>query len=304
MKSREEILKAIASFKRSNKERKQKIAEKNGFSNKTSYLDYLNQELRKTEEVVESKKTTKKSTKKVTTKVDDSIVDFVFVFDVTGSMASYLNAVKAHVKSLIPGIFKNNPNARVSVVATGDYCDMTDLRNMTFGDAYQVIDLTNNEQALMTFITNARSTGGGDSDEFYELVIKKVVEETSWRENSSKNVMLIADANPHKVGYSYGAMKTPAQIDWRAEAYKAAEKGIKIDTLSIAGEKWYEELAQITGGICIPFKQREKTTELLEAVTLARGGSSTNALFKERMAATSDDKDLSVVYSMYKDIIE
>lgn len=33
---------------------------------------------------------------------------------------------------------------------------------------------------LLNFVSNARSTSGGDADEFYELVIRKINEETKW----------------------------------------------------------------------------------------------------------------------------
>lgn len=41
---------------------------------------------------------------------------------------------------------------------------------------------------------------------------KKITEETAWREGSTKAVLLIADAAPHKVGYSYKGIISNAQI--------------------------------------------------------------------------------------------
>jgi len=52
--------------------------------------------------------------------------------------------------------------------------------------------------AFGTKKSKAQNTSGGDGDEFYELVIKKIVEEMDWREGSTKAVLLIADANPHE----------------------------------------------------------------------------------------------------------
>ena len=66
---------------------------------------------------------------------------------------------------------------------------------------------------IIKFINEAQDTSGGDGDEFYELVIKKITEETEWREGSTKAVLLIADAAPHKVGYSYKGIISNAQID-------------------------------------------------------------------------------------------
>lgn len=129
--------------------------------------------------------------------LNDGMLDMVIAFDTTGSMNAYIKAVKLQVKELIPKLFKQNPDLRIGIVAFGDYCDMPSKDR--FGKAYQVCELTDNENRLIEFITKAQSTSGGDSDEFYELVIKKIVEETNWREGSTKAVLLIADAEPHEV---------------------------------------------------------------------------------------------------------
>ena len=121
----------------------------------------------------------------------------VIAFDTTGSMSSYIGAVKEHVKELVPKPFKQNPDLRIGIVAFGDYCDMPSKDE--FGKAYQVCGLTDNGNKLIEFITNAKNTNGGDGDGFYELVIKKITEETNWREGSTKAVLLIADINTIKV---------------------------------------------------------------------------------------------------------
>ena len=171
----------------------------------------------------------KKEAPKVEEKAVDGMLDMVIAFDTTGSMYHYIAAVKKHVMDLIPKLFAANPKLKVSIVAFGDYCDMRSKND--FGNAYQVIDLTDNENKLIKFVKKAVNTSGGDTDEFYELVIKKIVEETSWREGSTKSVLLIADDSPHEIGYSYENFIGNNQIDWREEAKKAAAKGIKIDTM-------------------------------------------------------------------------
>lgn len=237
---------------------------------------------------------------KESTTASDGMLDMVIAFDTTGSMYSYIEAVKKHVIDLIPKLFAANPKLKVSIVAFGDYCDMRSKKN--FGDAYQVIDLTNNEYKLIKFVKEARNTSGGDLDEFYELVIKKIVEETSWREGSTKSVLLIADANPHEIGYSFDGIIRNNKIDWREEAKKAAAKGIKIDTMQCSrGRKWYKELSFITNGINLPFKTDSKTSQVIEAASYARGGESTRELFKATMdnAITSGDTEISAVYTAY-----
>ena len=234
----------------------------------------------------------------------DGRLDMVIAFDTTGSMARYINAVKSHVKELIPKLFKQNPDLRIGIVAFGDYCDMPSKDR--FGSAYQVCELTDDEDILIEFITNAQDTYGGDSDEFYELVIKKIVEETNWREGSTKAVLLIADAEPHEVGYSHSDRVVNNQIDWREEAKKAAEKGIKFDTLTIGETGWYKELSSTTNGVSAPFSTSSKTSQLVEAAALARGGEKTRDLYNATMYSfkTSGDDEMTAVYAAYsKEVI-
>lgn len=236
--------------------------------------------------------------------LNDSMLDMVIAFDTTGSMNAYIKAVKLQVKELIPKLFKQNPDLRIGIVAFGDYCDMPSKDR--FGKAYQVCELTDNENRLIEFITKAQSTSGGDSDEFYELVIKKIVEETNWREGSTKAVLLIADAEPHRVGYSYNDRVVNNQIDWREEAKKAAEKGIKFDTLTINKTGWYKELSSTTNGVSAPFSTSSKTSQLIEAVALARGGERTRDLYKTTMDSfeASGDTEMTAVYAAYsKEVI-
>lgn len=230
------------------------------------------------------------------------IHDMVIAFDTTGSMVSYIDQVKEHVKELVPKLMKANPNLKIGIVAFGDYCDMESATN--FGKAYQCLPLTDNQKKIISFITNAKNTCGGDGDEFYELVIKKITEETNWRKDSVKSVLLIADADPHEVGYCYGNIVENAQIDWREEAVKAAGLGISFDTLSINGcKKWYKELSQITDGIHAPFRSSHKTSQLVEAAAYSRGGDMTKEIFCNFMAEAevSGDIEMAQTYNAFSE---
>ena len=229
----------------------------------------------------------------------DGKLDMVIAFDTTGSMNSYIGQVKDHVSGLVPQLLKDNPNMRIGIVAFGDYCDMKSAT--VFGNAYQVLYPTDNEEDIISFVKNAKGTSGGDGDEFYELVIKKITEETPWREDATKTVLFIADDNPHKVGYSYGNIVQNAQIDWKEEARKASEKGIQFDTISIHGSSygWYEELAHITDGIYTEFRSSQKTSDYIKTVAYARGGEATKALFCATMDSFKNDAEMSAVYNAY-----
>lgn len=195
-------------------------------------------------------------------------LDMIIAFDTTGSMSAYIDDVRQQVAEMIPRIFKDNEDMRLGIVAFGDYCDMKDRD--TFGNAYQCIPLTDNENDIIRFVRESQDTSGGDGDEFYELVLKKIIDESPWREDSSKAILLIADADPHEVGYTYRDHVVGNQIDWRVEARKAADMKIKIDTVSICGRPWYKELSSMTNGISVPFRSSGKTGTMIETATTAR----------------------------------
>ena len=231
-------------------------------------------------------------------------LDMVIAFDTTGSMAAYIEAVRKEVSELVPRLFKNNEDLRLGVVAFGDYCDMKNAQE--FGDAYQCLMPTDNENAIVKFINESKDTSGGDGDEFYELVIKKVVEETPWREGATKVLLLISDACPHSLGYTYRDYVVGNQIDWRKEAEKAASMGIKIDTVSITGEPWYKELSDMTNGISTLFQSSCKTARLVEAATLARGSKASRKMFDSMLCCCKEslvvDKEMEEVYEKYKKV--
>lgn len=275
-KTKEEVLESL---KRANKERKLKMAIKAGFPSVEAYLKFLG---------------SKSRTKKVT----NAAVDMVIAFDTTGSMSSYIDNVKKHVKELIPTLFKNTPNLKLKIVAFGDYCDMES--STKFGKAYQESSLTNDENELIKFVSNAQNTSGGDGDEFYELVIKKITEETSWR-NGKRSVLLIADCNPHEVGYSLSPFVKNAQIDWKVEAKNAAKLGIQFDTLKInESYNWYEELSKITGGISMNFKSANKMSQVVEAASYARGSSVMFAASMDSVMKSGDEELIGVYKSLSK----
>jgi septum formation topological specificity factor MinE len=224
-------------------------------------------------------------------------LDLIIAFDTTGSMAKYLKDVKNHIVNVVRENFDINPDLRIGIVAFGDYCDMKSATE--FGRAYQYLPLTTNKNDIIDFVLGSKDTMGGDSDEFYELVIKKITEEVNWNEKANKVVLFIADCNPHPVGYSYRPFVKNAKIDWRVEAKKAASKGIKFNTLAILEyNKWYEELSSLTDGTYLPFKSSEKTTQLLNATLLAEGGKKTRNMFDLKMKGEKDI-EMKSVYTSY-----
>lgn len=277
----------IETYKRANKVRRERMAVKAGFKTGAEYLESLRGG------GTINKKPLKTAPKKEPKASKKELLDYIVAFDTTGSMNSYIGNVKQHVENLIPELFSNDVDLRMQIIAFGDYCDM---RNGQFGNAYQQSAFTNNQSDLITFVKGAQSTSGGDTDEFYELVIKKITEETPWREGSKRSVLLIADDNPHKPGYSYGGRIY--NIDWRAEAKQAALKGIAFDTLAIHGDSrpWYKELSKLTNGVYMPFQSSSKMAEVVTATMYARSGDRmSKEKFRGAAASASLSGDLELV---------
>lgn len=226
------------------------------------------------------------------------MLDMVIAFDTTGSMAAYIEDVRKQVAELIPKLFKDNEDLRLGIVAFGDYCDMRGKYD--FGDAYQCLPLTKNENDIIKFIRDTKDTSGGDGDEFYELVIKKIVEESAWREGSTRSILLISDADPHPLGYTYKDYVVNNQIDWHQEAQKAANEKIKIDTVTITDEPWYKELSRMTNGVSVPFSSSGHTADVIMASTMARGSMKSRRKFDAMRSHFAHDAEMSGVFDAYE----
>lgn len=278
--------KVYYTYRKANKAAKKRMLEIYGYKTEQEFL--IAAGILKPEDIiVAEKKPAKKATKKKTSTGD--LVDYVIAFDTTGSMAPYLDGVRKHVRELIPNLFKQIPNLQMRVIAFGDYCDMESKTK--FGRAYQESAFTTNENDLIEFVNRAQSTSGGDADEFYELVIHKITNETPWRKGSKRNVLFIGDCNPHNKNYQYRDFVTTS-LDWTEEAQKASKLGIQFDTLSIQGYDFYEVLAKITGGICTPFKNAKKMDKIVEMAMTSRYNKTS---FKTAYARATADGDLELM---------
>lgn len=276
----------LATFKKANKEARQRMAEKAG-KTVEEYRKFL-------ESTVAAPGVVETKTTGTILDSEGTALDMVIAFDTTGSMNAYIGDVKKHVEKVINEMFDKTADLRIKIVAFGDYCDMRGVG--VFGDAYQEIELTNDRQALINFVKGAKSTGGGDGDEFYELVIQKVVNETAWRDGAARSFLLIGDADPHAIGYTYNRYVVNNQIDWKQEAKSAADKGITIDTLSIHGNSFYKEVSRITNGINIPFRKSENVSQVVSGLSYARSGSKAAFTASLNAATASGDSELIGAY--------
>jgi hypothetical protein len=134
-------------------------------------------------------------------------MEIVFSFDTTGSMSSCLVEVRKNLTDMINRLQKDIPGLRMAVFAHGDYCD----KGRTYVTKY--VDFTNDVTKLVDFVNNVSSTGGGDADECYELVLYEVRTKLSWSPGTQRSLVMIGDANPHGPDYAQNKLK----LDWKKE---------------------------------------------------------------------------------------
>lgn len=189
------------------------------------------------------------------------MTDIVVAFDTTGSMSPCIREVRRRLGDLTDVLFNKIHDLRVQLVAFGDYCDMP-------RDYFSSV-MTDYPESLQKFLSKNHSTSGGDFDEYYELVLKRVREETPWREGN-KILILIGDATPHKVGYSYRGTKYT--LDWKEEALHCAKDGIQIYPIQALNRSqsnhFYKSLATLTNGIKVDLHQLSHVVEFVTAVSL------------------------------------
>ena len=115
-------------------------------------------------------------------------------FDTTGSMSAALDEVRARLAEMIRMLKKDIPGAELSVIAHGDYCDE---------DIYVTkhLDFSDDDRKLVDFVKDVEQTGGGDNPECYELVLRLVRTQLSWKRNAQKILIVIGDSYPHTPSY-------------------------------------------------------------------------------------------------------
>lgn len=244
----------LKEFKRNNKQRRESIAVKNGYSSAEEYIKSLNGGITGIQHL-----------NPVTTITTNPPVDVVIAFDCTASMSSMIGAVKNKVKDFTNVLFEKVPNLQMGIVAFGDYCDSPSTR-------FQFSNLLPDANSVTDFINKTTNTGGGDTPEFYEYVIKHTNEDTNWR-SGKRIVILFGDAMPHESNYPANT----EHIDWKNEAHKSANNEVIFHAIYVHTgangnrDGFYDSLASITNGMKLDFTNANEVVKLLTGVVLAEG---------------------------------
>merc|ERR1711977_619566 len=119
-------------------------------------------------------------------------LDLVFLCDATGSMGSYIRAAQKNIKSIVQRVATEHAaDVRFALVSYRDHPPQ-DRSYIT-----KVFDFTQDQQAMQAAVDTMSASGGGDGPEAVTAALHVALHDVSWRPNSTKIAVLIADAPPH-----------------------------------------------------------------------------------------------------------
>ncbi|XP_060078477.1 uncharacterized protein LOC132557965 [Ylistrum balloti] len=210
--------------------------------------------------------TPSKSPSKSPRKMTGGPREIVFSFDTTGSMYNYMEEASYRMRELMNRVQEDMPGIRLAFVAHGDYYDLANDRYLI-----KWIDFGASVDEVDTFFENLPITHGGDADECYELVLRKVRESLSWTVGSQRSLVMIGDSDPHEPGYKFNDFVN--DIDWRQETKLLNEMGVRIYALQVGyTSNFYKQIAQMTSGAHLRIENTDFTYDTLMSICLREGG--------------------------------
>ncbi|PRP89211.1 hypothetical protein PROFUN_01931 [Planoprotostelium fungivorum] len=218
---------------------------------------------------------------------DSGMTELIFAFDTTGSMAGAIAEVKTKITHTIDRLFRDTPLIRIGLIAHGDYCDGP-VNALRLQDFVQMGD----SSKLTEWVNTVTSTGGGDGDENYEMVLEHAHDKFSWTEGSRRVLVMIGDASPHAPAECLRQMKEfnipdPRAIDWIKETDACWKKGIKIYSVGVnCSLPFHREIAERTCGTHFTMQGFEGVTDMILALCFREhsGGSHYGQFLKEVQA--------------------
>jgi hypothetical protein len=199
-------------------------------------------------------------------------MDIIFTFDTTGSMSSVIAEVRYKLRQAVTDLFDKIPGLRIGIVSHGDYCD--------YRKVIDIVNLTDDVEKLLHFISNTPNTGGGDAAECYEYVMHRVNNMIEHRNDTT--VVMVGDAYPHDQresraqihrylrdlpGFPYTTSLREG-LDWRKEADRLGTQIYTIQCLSRSNQSvtFWTELAARTGGYHLRLTQFSDIVETMSAI--------------------------------------
>jgi Mg-chelatase subunit ChlD len=197
-------------------------------------------------------------------------VNVVFCFDTTGSMSPVIKSVKNNLTKTVTRLFNEIKDIHIGMIAFGDYCDYT------AGPILWKLEPTDDIQAIQTFVSEDKTTGGGDLPEMYEHVLKMAVD-IDWT-SKIRVLVMIGDQNPHDPGYQLN-VKIPGlpdviETNWVDELKRLKEKGVNVFSCHAMASRnsecveFYKTIANTTGGLYIEMDHLGNFPEFMIGICL------------------------------------
>lgn len=189
----------------------------------------------------------------------------VFSFDCTGSMAPVIQQVRQKLRDLVEMMSADIPNFKIGLIAHGDYCDGA--------NAIHVLDLTNDLEKIMTFISSTPNVGGGDAPECYELALHRA-SLMSWPKEGG-SLVLIGDDQPHTPDYPGNTDK----LDWREEVKRLKAMNVNVFPMQCLmmphrkeENKFWEDVSGLSETPLLILENFAESSDVLGAVAYASAG--------------------------------
>lgn len=198
-------------------------------------------------------------------------LDLVFVIDTTGSMGSYIDAVKSAATDILDAVRTSVPDFRVSIVT---YKDLDDGIHGGAGDYQSRTDLafTNDTDDFTTALDALTASGGGDTPESVYAGLSRAIG-SDWRGGSvTKVVILMGDAVPHDPEPGTNFTRSNIAI----QAFNADP--VNIFTIPVgtdaAALKAFQSLADLANGSSLPSVDPSTVAaSILDIISTVTGGS-------------------------------
>lgn len=166
----------------------------------------------------------------------------VFSFDTTGSMSAALTEVRGRLSAMLQRLQADIPGVTTAVVAHGDYCD----KKSTYITKH--VNFMDDLPKLVNFVQNVGTTGGGDTPEAYEVMLRLIRKDLTWTSGSQRVLVVIGDAYPHPPTDKQNKDK----IDWKKETQLLADMGVRIYGVQVNDDtqstEFFKTMADMTGG--------------------------------------------------------
>ncbi len=159
-------------------------------------------------------------------------VDFIFLIDQTGSMQSYIDAVRKQMFEFTKNIKSRGIDYKLGLIVFSDYIDAIEQP-------------TENVNEFTTWLSEIKAKGGGDVKENALEAFEKAVEKIKFRPSANKVLVIVTDAPYHQRGEK-GVGTTDQTTDSIISLLK--ENDVRVFGITPPYLEEYKQIAEATRG--------------------------------------------------------